>query len=210
MKAPHANRPPFPGRLRVLALSTLLSAVAWASEADWELQREDGDISVYTRQVDGSPYRAVKATARIGAPVTRVAELMGTGDGCAEWRAMCESSQVIEAVSEHERYVYLVLDLPWPVKDRDMVMHTTTTIDPETSSATVDLESASSRHPQGDLIRAESSGQFLIRALGPDQAEFTYIMHTDLGGDLPAGPVNSRVAEGAFEDLRRLRDLAEG
>lgn len=211
MKASPLTAVPLVTRQTLLAtLLLLLATSAWANEADWELLKEEADISIYTRPVDGSPYRAVKATARISAPITRVAELMGDGDGCAEWRAMCESSEVIETVSEHERYVYLVLDLPWPAKDRDMVVHTTTTIDPETASATVDLRSASSHHPAGDFIRAETSGQFLIRALGPGQAEFTYIMHTDLGGDLPAGAINSRVAKGAFEDLSRLRELAEG
>lgn len=210
MKTSSSPAAPLVARPALLAMMLLLPISTWANEFAWELQKDEGDISIYTRPVDGSPYHAVKATARISAPVTRVAELMGDGNGCAEWRAMCESSEVIEAVSEHERYVYLVLDLPWPAKDRDMVMHTMTTIDPESFSATVDLKSASSRHPTGDFIRAESSGQFLIKALGPEQAEFTYIMHTDLGGDLPAGAVNSRIARGAFEDLNRLRELAEG
>jgi hypothetical protein len=188
----------------------LSSPGAWSSEAGWELQIKEADISVYTRPIDGSPFHEVKATANISAPVTRVAELMGDGNGCAEWRAMCESSEVIEAVSEHERYVYLVLDMPWPAQDRDMVMHSETSIDPESFSATVDLKTASSKHPPGGYIRAESSGQFVITALSPEQVEFTYIMHTDLGGDLPAGAVNSRLAEGTFDDLKRLIELAEG
>jgi hypothetical protein len=189
----------------------LLSAAgAGATEDNWELQREEANITVYTRPVEGSPYHEVKATARISAPVERVAEFLGDGNGCVEWRTVCESSRVIETVSEHERYVYLVLDLPWPAQDRDLVMHTTTTINAESFSATVAMKSDSSRHPPADYIRAESTGQFLIRAVGPGQAEFTSIMHTDLGGNLPAGPVNARLAEGAFDDLNRLRELAEG
>lgn len=199
-------------RSRLLMVTVLLLSTAgvWSSGADWELQIEEADISVYTRPIEDSPYNEVKATAHISAPLARVAELMGDGNGCAEWRAMCESSEVIEVVTEHERYVYLVLDLPWPAKDRDMVMHSTTSIDPETFNATVELKTESSKHPPRDHIRAESSGQFVIKALSTEQVEFTYIMHTDLGGDLPAGAVNSRLADGALDDLRRLIDLAEG
>ena len=39
---------------------------------------------------------------------------------------------------------------------------------------------------------------------------FTYIMHTDLGGDLPPEAINARLAESTMDDLRRLKALAEG
>ena len=110
---------------------------------------------------------------------------------------------------ERERYVHMVLDLPWPISDRDMVIHTVTTIDPTTRTATVSLDSVSDKIPATDLIRAETSGSFQLRVLGPEETEFTYMMQTDLRGDLPAGTVNGRMASSAYNDLRRLRKLAE-
>ncbi|NQX88720.1 MAG: hypothetical protein HRT77_08645 [Halioglobus sp.] len=187
----------------------LLSLDAQCDQADWELQIEEADISVYTRPINYSPYHEVKAIARIDAPMVRVAKLMGDGNGCAEWRILCAFSEVIETVSEQERVVYLVLDLPWPAKDRDMVVHSKTTIDAASRSATVALQSASAKYPLSDYIRAEAVGQFLIQARAPEQVELTLIMHTDLGGDLPAGAVNSRLAAGTRDDLRRLITLAE-
>lgn len=180
-----------------------------ANEKTWNLELKEQGISVFTRAVEDSPYPEVKATTIIDAPLMRVGELLGDGNSCVEWRSMCESSRVIEKTSEHEQYIHLVLDLPWPVKDRDMVMRSTTNIDTASRSVMVDLQSASSRQPVGDYIRAESSGQFFLRAIGEEQVEFTYTMHTDLGGDLPAGPVNARLVSSTFEDLNRLRKLAE-
>ncbi len=140
----------------------------------------------------------------------RVSELMGDGNGCAEWRTTCKSSTVLEQVSDAERYIYLVLDLPWPAADRDLVMHSKTVIDPASQTAIVELVSDSSKHPAQDYVRAESQGKFVIRAVGDDKVEFTYIMHTDLGGDLPPRAVNSRLAETTLDELIRLRKLAEG
>ena len=198
--------------LGALLLAALLAAPGpvRANEAGWQLEEEEDGISIFTREVEGSPYIAVKAVARIDAPAARLSDLMGTGDGCVEWRAMCKSSEVIETVSEHERYVYMVLDLPWPIADRDLVLHTTTEIDPETQSATVHLRSASTKHPQQEVIRAETEGRFVIKIVDPERSEFTYIMHTELGGDLSPGMVNPRVTDGAREDLERLKKLAEG
>jgi hypothetical protein len=196
------------GLLGAIALVTATAAVS--EEAPWQLQQQDDDILIYSRPVDGSSYNAIKATVLINAPITQVSKFMGNGNGCAKWRAKCKSSEVIENVSEHERYVYAVLDLPWPATDRDIVLHSKTEIGPQAKTATVNLQSASSRHPPGDYVRAETSGQFVIKAVNEKQVEFTYIMHTELGGNLPPSRVNARLADGAFEDLSRLRQLAEG
>ena len=196
---------------RILAL-VLISVVVGANSAtehDWELQSEDGTLQVFTREVDDSPFLEVMAKVQMNAPLPRITELLGDGNGCAEWRAMCRSSQVLEQVSDVERYVYQVLDMPWPLTDRDMVIHSQTQLDPDSSSAIVNLRTDSSRHPPGDFVRAESVGQFILRVRPDQQVEFIYIMHTDLGGDLPPGSVNARLADSAMDDLRRLKALAE-
>ncbi len=196
--------------LLLLPLSTALSTALSAADPEWQLETEKNDVVIYSRAVEGSPYRAVKAEVRINAPLARVAELMGTGEGCMEWRAMCESSEVIEIVSAEERYVYMVLDLPWPISDRDMVMRTRTEVDSEAGITTVHLQSDSARHPEQDYIRAESQGQYRIKATSPEAVHFTYIMHAELGGNLSPGIINSRLEQSAYEDLDRLRALAEG
>ena len=197
-------------RILALALISIAAAANGATEHDWELQDEDGTLEVFTREVDASPFLEVMARVQINAPVSRVTKFLGDGNGCAEWRAMCRSSQVLEEVSDEQRYVYLVLDMPWPLTDRDMVIHSQTRLDPDSSSAVVNLRTDSSRHPPGDFVRAESVGQFILRVLPDQQVEFTYIMHTDLGGDLPPEAVNARLAESTMDDLRRLKALAEG
>jgi hypothetical protein len=169
-------------------LAVITAPAAMCEEALWELLQQDKDINIYSRPVDGSSYNEVKATVLINASLTHVSTLLGDGNGCAKWRTKCKSSEVIKPVSEHERYLYMVLDLPWPATDRDVVLHSTTTID----------------------AQAKTSGQIVIRAAGDKQVEFTYIMHTELGGSLPVGLVNSELADGAFADLSLLRQLAEG
>ncbi|MFT6052165.1 MAG: hypothetical protein ACJAZ0_002271 [Halioglobus sp.] len=190
-------------------LVAITTAPVLSAEPPWELLQQNNDISIYSRPVDGSSYNEVKATALINAPLTHVSTFLGDGNGCAKWRTKCKSSKVIKPVSEHERYVYMVLDLPWPATDRDMIVHTTTHIDTQAKTATVNLQSSSSHHPPSKFVRAETSGQIVIRAVSDTQVEFTYTMHTELGGSLPAGRVNGELADGAFEDLSLLRQLAE-
>lgn len=193
--------------LLILPLATYHSV--HAAEAEWALEQDEGRIQVYTRPVAESPFREVKAVAMIDAPMAQVVAAMGDGQGCSEWREMCKSSEVLTTVSDTERYVHLVLDMPWPVADRDMVIHSIANIDAPTQTVTVQLQSASSRLPEQDYVRAISNGQYRIKALSEQQVEFTYIMHTDLGGDLPPDMINPRAASSAYEDVRRLQVLLE-
>ena len=193
----------------LLTGSLAASSTAAPTEAEWTLQKDEAHIQLYTRPVPGSPFLEVKATTLINAPMQKVADAFGYGEGCSDWRALCKSSEVLSTVSDTERYVYLVLDLPWPLSDRDMVIHSTVQMDPASNTTTVQLEPASSRHPANDYVRAESSGEYSIRSISQDQVEFTYIMHTDLGGDLSPEVINPQLASSTFTDIAQLRLLAE-
>jgi hypothetical protein len=196
-------------RLLLLAASLALSCAAVSTEAQWTLEKDQEHIQLYTRAVAGSPFLEVKAVTLINAPLRKVADAFGDGNGCSAWRALCKSSEVLSMVSDTERYVYLVLDLPWPLSDRDMVIHSTTQIDPASKTATVQLKPASSKLPAKDYVRAESSGEYTIKVISDEQVEFTYIMHTDLGGDLSPEVINPQVASSTFTDIAQLRLLAE-
>jgi hypothetical protein len=193
----------------LLGLPLMVSAATATSESEWVLAQDEDRIQVYTRPVADSPFLEVKATALINAPIAEVAEAMGDGEGCGEWRAMCKSSNVLNTLSETEQLVYLVLDMPWPVTDRDMVIHSKANIDVVAKTVTVQLESASSEHPEQDYVRAISNGSYQIEALTENQVEFTYVIHTDLGGDLSPSMINPRLVASTYEDIKRLQKFAE-
>jgi hypothetical protein len=192
-----------------LALSLHLPGAAHASDIPWKLEREDQGIALYSGPVADSPFLAVKAVAQIDAPAEKVAQLLGDGNGCSPWRAMCKSSEVLNKVSDSESIVYLVLDLPWPVTDRDLVVRSVANIDTQAKTLHVTLKSASSEHPVQDYVRAESSGEYELKVVGDARSEFTYIQHTDIGGDLSPDLINPSMLSSTFDDIRRLQQLAE-
>jgi START domain len=192
-----------------LTLYLLTPATALANETPWKLEREEQGIALYSGTVGDSPFLAVKAVAQIDAPAEKVAHLLGDGNGCSEWRAMCKSSEVLAKVSDSESLVYLVLDLPWPVSDRDLVVRSVANIDTQSKTLHVTLQSASSEHPVQDYVRAESSGEYELKVVGDTRSEFTYIQHTDIGGDLSPDLINPSMLSSTFDDIKRLQQLAE-
>ncbi|MCP4468583.1 MAG: hypothetical protein GY813_17770, partial [Halieaceae bacterium] len=70
-------------RILALVLISMVVGANSATEHDWELQSEDGTLQVFTREVDDSPFREVMAKVQMNAPLPRIAELLGDGNGCA-------------------------------------------------------------------------------------------------------------------------------
>jgi START domain len=180
------------------------------SDMQWTLAEEEDGMKVFTGDVAGSDFKAVRVVANVNAPVQSVVDALGDGSECAKWRGMCESSQVLEVVSEHERLVHMVLDLPWPISDRDAVIRSVTRIDADSKSATIDVTPAPEALPEQDHIRAVTNAQFALKVISDELVELTYTVHAELGGDLSPGMINPRLAESTIEDVERLVALAEG
>jgi hypothetical protein len=191
-----------------LAVVALCATTAGAREAPWTLAKQNEQIQLYSRPVDGSKYIEVKAIVTINAPFETVVQELGNGEACSEWRKVCASSTVFKK-SAGERYIYMVLDLPWPLSDRDQVIHSRSSFDSEKQLLTVVLQPAPDSYPEQKYIRAISQGSYQLAVLSEKQMQFTWLMHTDLGGDVSAGMVNKRLLATTFDDMTRLVDQAE-
>ena len=127
--------------LPVLSMLVLLSpvqAVADLADLPWQLQlREDG-IEVYTAVLPDSRIRAFRGVARIDAPLADVAALIADTARMPDWFPDTEHAATIMDASGTE-YAYTVTDAPWPVADRDVVLHASSSFDAATHSMRIDL-----------------------------------------------------------------------
>ncbi|MCG8432457.1 MAG: START domain-containing protein, partial [Gammaproteobacteria bacterium] len=116
----------------VLSLFPLLTNAA-AEEDGWELKRDREGIQVYTRDVEGSPYDEVRTvTIADDVRLTSFVALIADAEACPDWADRCAESYVVDQVSDTEVYVYTHNDMPFPVRDRDVVSHVIWTQDAET------------------------------------------------------------------------------
>ncbi|PDH39191.1 MAG: hypothetical protein CNE99_06055 [OM182 bacterium MED-G24] len=98
-------------------------AAAIEEEQDWSLKRDRDGIQVFTRSVEGSRHKVVKAMMTIQASPHAAVALAHDTDACQEWAALCKGSYEAEVVSDTELYVYTYNDIPWPVSHRDALAH---------------------------------------------------------------------------------------
>lgn len=192
------------------AIALIAMHPATATEQEWAFEKEKDNIRIYTRAVENSDFAAIRASAVMKTDSESVAAALGDGDGCAKWRLMCKSSRVLEVTSDVERLIYMVLDLPWPLSDRDVVMRSITSIDTDKKTAIISLNSDSAAYPAQKNVRAECNGRFVITVRGDNEVEVAYEMHADLGGNISADMVKSRQLSSTLKEMAALRKLLEG
>lgn len=188
----------------MLSLLACISQICVAQD-EWNLRKDDEGIQVYTRKVAGSPYDAVKATMVVeNARLSAMVALVEDTDACADWVDRCDDSYLFERISDTEAYIYTHTNLPFPVKDRDMLAHLKWSQDSDTLEVTMESEATTGKldpvRGRVRLVDGEVSWHF--KPLGSGRIEVTNRAHIDPNGSIPGWLVNLLLIDTPFETLK--------
>ena len=186
-------------------LLLFLASPTWG----WELAKEQDGIRVYTRKIEPSPIAESLGVITVDASLSAIATLIMDADQQQEWIDSVNESRLLQQVSDHEIYLYTVSRAPWPVSDRDTVVHTELFQDDRSRIVTIRSRAKPDFIPpvEGLLrIREVDSTWRLIPRPGR-KVELCYRMHSDPGGQLPAWLVNSVVVNQPFNTLKKLAEM---
>lgn len=198
-----------------MAMPLLATAVE-----NWTLEKEGEGVKVYTREVEGSQFKAFKGESVLDVELNRAMALMDDTAACPQWMHACKSPVLIRKLTPLKRYTYMVNDFPWPAKDRALLL--TATISQEMSDrvVTVSLEAlkpdtlepsdrAKLPEEKGVVLIEQASGFFRFTPLGNERTHVEYQMHLDPQGGLPASLVNAMLVETPFNTLKAMQDIVK-
>ncbi|MCG8412980.1 MAG: START domain-containing protein [Pseudomonadales bacterium] len=191
----------------VLFLFATFQSYLLAAEEEWELKRDRDNIQVYTRSVEGSPYDAVRTiTVADDVRLSSFVALIVDAEACPDWADRCAESYVIEQVSDTENYVYTHNDLPFPVKDRDVVSHVIWTQEPNTLIVEMNSQAVAGRHEEvrGRLRLQMAQASWRFEPLGGGQIRIISDAHIDPGSALPSWVTNMLLVDTPFETMKSL------
>lgn len=101
---------------------------------DWELSKSKNGINVYTRQADGAKIKEFKAVVTVTAKMVALETLIETITEYPDWQANIATAKILREVSPTQQYIYYTTDVPWPVKDRDIIVYSKKTVYKENSN----------------------------------------------------------------------------
>ncbi len=178
---------------RWVGIGILLGVAALGAE-DWVEVAHSPEITVYRKEIPGDPLFAYRGDATISAPMDKVVSVVTDSNRRAEWAERVKEARILKQISPTERIEYLVTRVPWPLKDRDFVLHTRLIPDRTAKTLRILVESTDfSEMPenpkyvrgfvkQADFVLSSINGGKSTRVLSES--------HVDPKGSIPAWVIN--------------------
>ena len=174
----------------------------------WKLESDVAGVKVYSRAIEGSQFRQVKATAAVNASFETVLSILTDYENYKLWMNNITDSQVIEKEADTVHYVYAYEDTPWPVQNRYCVSKMT--LIEESDLAVLHFESVPRfmKSPRDAIEFARHKGYWKI-SKNKGGCEIEYMLESNPGGYVPSWLMNQMSYGGPSKTIQNLRNLAE-
>ena len=202
---------------RILILSTLFFPSSLKAENIWQLAKQEEGIQVYVRDNPKSSLKVFRGIVIL--PSTKLSSLVAVLDDVNIMPQLlhnCKSAEILKKEDKLSTTLYIVSKMPWPVKNRDSVVHSVMTQDKNTKRVLIKMRSNPKAVPlkRGMVRVAAMSGYWELMPVMIDGKEskkikVTYELSVDPGGSLPKWLVNTLAVDFPFNTLKNLRQLAK-
>jgi hypothetical protein len=176
-----------------LALPATAFAGDEAKKAEWEPVSDEEGVEVFRKEVAGSDVVAFKGVATADLPISKILAIFKDPNERKNWVDRYVEHKTHKQTGDSETY-WIHFHVPWPISDRDYVLHAEGKRDLEKRIYTVNIKSVEMKNvPENDCcVRAQVYGTYyeFIAVPGENKTKMTVEVHTDPKGALPSWLVN--------------------
>jgi hypothetical protein len=195
------NRVCFFGSLIVLCTSLITYG-----QDGWELREQKDNIKVYSRIKGQSKIEELKAEFALNAKLSDLAAFLLDIPNYLNWSYNTKLSYIVKQISPNELYFYKEVKLPWPMINRDLIVHLK--ILQDSSSKVMTIRGVSVPDfipPKKDIVRIHFSNEsWTVIPKNKNRLQITYYLEIDPGETAPAWMVNLFSTKGSLESFRSL------
>lgn len=182
------------------------------SNDGWELQLDKNGITIYTRDWPGSSFVAVKTVQVIQSSLTNIVGNFLDISSFPEWvKDMKEGKLIEDFNANNQRTIYMHMGLPWPLKDRDVVIQQTLKQNPSNYEVRLLEEKRSDLIPEneGILRIPRVNSEFVLTPLKEGGVRMVWQGHNEPGGFIPSFIVNWMIENIFYDSSLNMRTRFE-
>lgn len=178
------------------------------STPEWVLEKEANGITVYTRTTVGANIKEFKAIMTTTQTMNTLEDLIEKVEDYPNWQENVTTSKLLKQLNPNEQYMHATTNIPWPIKDRDIVMHSKKTIQPN-GIVTYTLKSKTEYLEKSDaFIRiTDAKGFWEFAPKNEREIQITYQFYGDPAGNLPDWIINLFIVSGPYTTLMNIKNL---
>ncbi len=188
-------------------LFLFLSTTFLLGQTDCELKKDQDSIKVYTCSRAESQFKSIKASFEVNATALELAAMVMDIAGYHEWQYKTINPKILKWINKQELIYYVEIVAPWPVSNRDVIVHLKIEQDPITKRMVFTANGVPDYIPEKDGITRVpmSKSTWIVVPISANKMRVEYSMNIDPSGSVPAWMVNMVSAEGPFESFYTLK-----
>ncbi|MDG0997541.1 MAG: START domain-containing protein [Gammaproteobacteria bacterium] len=198
----------------VLAASLFLCGFNLASEAsleaEWTIQRSEDGIDVYTRPESASQFEAVRAVMTLDdVRLSSLVALISDTQACSRLESRCVEAETLDTIDQTESVVYRYNNMPFPVRDRDMVLRLKWYQQPDSLNVNVVISNVTGFLPEKKrrvrMPKVNLGWKFV--PLPDGSVEVSSEGHIEPGANLPAWILNQFLVSAPFKTMEAVASI---
>ena len=199
-----------------LILGSFLCFAMQAAEAKpWKQLLDKRGVKVFTREEPGRDLPSFKGVGLVQADMYTILAILRDGKRRKEWMTRSGVTRVLRRKSVFEAISYQQTLAPFPVSDREVIMHTQIYLREEPLEIIATFNGLEWPHKVKGVDRDDFvwmpylKGYWRLTPKGPKSTEVTYMVNTDPGGLLPHFLIRRISRDVPFWTLVGLRKQAK-
>lgn len=195
--------------LVLMLIFPVVRASSFADPGVWKPEKKQDGIEVFIRE---DPVRRLKEFRGVMyVRGVRLSSMVATFDDTASytsWMHNCTESKLLKAMNVHERITYTVTHAPFPVRDRETIVYSYMSQNPDDLTVTIAIDSRADFLPKnGKLVRIPyMKALWTFKPLKSGDVMISYQTMTDPGGGLPFRFLNLSIVDLPFYTMAKFRN----
>lgn len=185
----------------------------YSAQEKWIFINQDQGVTMHSRKVAGRAESEFRGSSTIDQPVEVVGAVLADIPSFTRWFYKCIQARKIpdKTSTDLNFLIYIVIETPWPLWNRDVVYATATTID--IASGNIKIQ-GHARQDAADPIRkdhvriTDSELQWTLERLDSNQTMVTFTKRINAGGNLGSYLSDAGCKKTVFSSLVNMRDVA--
>lgn len=152
-------------------------------------------------------FKSIKASFTVNTTLSTLTAFLMDIEHYNEWQYNTSHPRVVKRISNREMIYYTVVEAPWPVSDRDMVVDLLVSQNDENKSVTITTNGVPDyTAKESHYVRVPmSAATWVITRISSTKLAVVYTIKIDPGGSVPAWMVNMVCAEAPYVSFKNLR-----
>ena len=190
----------------ILLTSAILTSFG---QYKWKLSKDKDGIKIYVSENPRSKFKSIKVECTFPGTFDKLIAVLTDVSHLKDWVYNTKTSYLIKKITPYDLYYYTETSIPWPMSNRDAVVHLK--IIKDTSQSFVKVSSTSENRlvpeKEGKVRIVYSLVNWYVTMPTTKTISIIYTFEADPGGSLPAWLANSFADKAPYESFKKLSEM---